>query len=854
MATSGDSKGKKYATLKEDIHAERRNRYQTFPPSDSIEETNRPQSDNDLQTEDTKEPKPLLHIAGDFSISERRSSQDVGMDWQLTSTSDLSVNNSENLEEYEQFAGLDQKVILQAVVFIEDAYKYRSISHKVDTDVLRYYRLYLSSLVNVLRMTVIFVLHMLAFFEFPSSLTWTSDIRYRGDRIFVACGITQSIELICLLLLLADTIIMGYFMGWDYLKHHKWLLASLFIIGFSLIDWTVSVSLGCHEYIRFRRIVRPFFILQNSSLMKKTIHCLKRTLPEVASVLLLLALHLYIFTLFGMLLFPKPIRDIHGNITDTVNSINDDVNTTNDSVIDSTEGQQYFKTLLHSFMSLLVLLTTANNPDVMMPAYSENRFYAVFFLVFLCIGLYCFMNMLTAVIYNRFRGYFLNSMQSSYFRRKLGVRAAFEVLRRKKSAFRHSSSLSTVRQVSTIKYQDINVGVGHLVVRELIEQVHVSANVKTALKEAFKQKPSAVYSSTDFQNLFEELNQEELVREKPDVRWFENPRLVMIQKVFTHRFFSYFGSFIAFLNVFLISMQLQMQYDKSLTASDSSLGVINFIFIIYYVIEQSVKLWAMGWKRFVYDRGNIFDAVITIALAIGETVNAIENGVPIYGIGVHDTLMLWNIIRIINILIMVRLLRIIPHIPAMSIVASTIFDLVKNMKAFFGILVVFYYSFAIVGMELFHDVIIYQGNQTNGSEIVYECGTYQQLNYWANNFDDFAASLVVLWDIMVVNNWHVFLEAYSKATSSWAYIFFIIWWLLSVVIVLNLFTALILENFIIKWDKNSLASRNRSNTEDLEEANHLLSLHQMFRDSLQEPSENELLVELNSHHYLHLDN
>ena len=52
---------------------------------------------------------------------------------------------------------------------------------------------------------------------------------------------------------------------------------------------------------------------------------------------------------------------------------------------------------------MLVLLTTANFPDVMLPAYQSNRLYAFYFMIFLLLGLFLFLNLLLAIIYSRFR-------------------------------------------------------------------------------------------------------------------------------------------------------------------------------------------------------------------------------------------------------------------------------------------------------------------------------------------------------------------------------------------------------------------------------------------------------------------
>ncbi|CAG5119483.1 unnamed protein product, partial [Candidula unifasciata] len=196
------------------------------------------------------------------------------------------------------------ETFLQAVVFVEDAYYYRSIQHNIEARHLWLYRKYHSTVVIIFRHTVITLLHLLAFVEYPSSLTITSDPRLQAERTTWPCWLTQLIEFVCLALLLADNSVRAYLVGRYYFVRQIWDMGAILIISISFIDWTVSSALSCQELIRFRRILRPYFILQNSSLMKKIVNCLRRTLPEVMSILLLLALHLYVFTLFGMLLFP----------------------------------------------------------------------------------------------------------------------------------------------------------------------------------------------------------------------------------------------------------------------------------------------------------------------------------------------------------------------------------------------------------------------------------------------------------------------------------------------------------------------------------------------------------------------
>ncbi|TNN70105.1 Two pore calcium channel protein 2 [Liparis tanakae] len=213
-------------------------------------------------------------------------------------------------------------------------------------------------------------------------------------------------------------------------------------------------------------------------------------------------------------------------------------------------------------------------------------------------------------------------------------------------------------------------------------------------------------------------------------------------------------------------------------------------------------------------------------------------------------------VRLINMLIVFRFLRIIPDIKLMALVASTLLDLVKNLRAYAGILMVVYYMFALFGIWLFEGVIkpppemsvISNTSMENiTSNYSMQCGTYEQLEYWPNNFDDFAAANVLLYNVMIVNNWQAFLEVYSRHTTGWSKIYFVCWWLTSSVMWVNLFVAVILENFIYKWDRSHSCS-----VTEVERIRYETSVQFMFREQIKEPTEEELLCQLNQHPHLHL--
>ncbi|XP_046926677.1 two pore channel protein 2 isoform X3 [Lynx rufus] len=702
----------------------------------------------------------------------------------------------------------------QAAVFIEDAIQYRSINHRMDARSMWLYRLYYSNTFQwTLSLTISLIL-LLAFIETPSSLTSTADVRFRSAPWDPPCGLTESVEALCLLVFVADVSVKSYLVGWAQFRKNPWLLAYLAVLVVSLADWIVSLSLVCQEPLRIRRLFRPFFLMQNSSMMKKTLKCIRSSLPEMASVVLLLALHLCVFTMLGMLLFTGEKQD---------------------------DGQDrerltYFRNLPEALTSLLVLLTTANNPDVMTPAYSKNRAYAIFFIVFTLIGSLFLMNLLTAIIYNQFRGYLMKSFQTSLFRRRLGARAAYEVL----------SSMSTRGEA-----HPRGVGVDPQDFLQVLQRVQLDSHQKPVIMEKVRSYGGDLLSAEEFQKLFNEFDKR-VIKERPPRPEYRSPFLRSAQFLFSHRYFDYLGNLIALGN--LVSISVFLVFDADVLPGDRDdfvLGILNCVFILYYVLELLLKAFALGLRRYLSYSSNVFDGLLTVVLLVLEisTLAVYRFPHPGWKPEMLGLLSLWDMARLVNMFIVFRFLRIIPSMKLMALVASTILDLIKNMRAFGGILVVVYYVFAILGINLFRGVVVAPGNGSlapdNSSA---PCGSFEQLEYWANNFDDFAAALITLWNVMVVNNWQVFLDAYRRFSGPWSKMYFVLWWLVSSVIWVNLFLALILENFLHKWDRRAHLQSLAGDPDTCCQ----VTVDLLFRDVLEEPTEEELLERLSCHPHLRL--
>ncbi|CBY33072.1 unnamed protein product [Oikopleura dioica] len=651
---------------------------------------------------------------------------------------------------------------------------------------MKLYRLYHSTSMRIFRGFIMFTLLFLAFLEDPNSLTITPDpTNEKYVRPEVPRGLTESLEIICLLVIGAFGILETWLVGIKTMKKKPWMIFVLTSVFISIVDIIISLHVPAYTY-RLRRLLRPFIFIQSSSMMKKLLKSVILTVPEILGVLLLLGFHLYFFTMIGMLILPP--------------SPNDPLS--DDEWLSNPTG---FEALDTAIISLLVLLTTANNPDVMMPSYKQNRFCSIFFIVFSFVGTFLIMNLLTAVIYNQFRGFLQRTLQNSLKRRQLAFVGSFCKLIEAENIV--DEEFNRDKEHVDIKYSTIKSSLS-LVSNDI-------ANFPKALSNLDNEDRLTL---SQYKQLLKQLSYK-TKRDAPVSVQTRYPRLRPLQKKIIHPNFDHIGNAIAIINAISLVILAHSFLELTLIlVALKKLRIFNLAISVFYLLEQIMKMWAYG-IIFCQRLDFLFDSFVAASLIIIQTLLEIE--INKSNVTDKTTELLWIFSRIVNILITIRLLRILPKMKVLNLVTSSLVDTLKNLKHVAGILVAAFYLFAIVGnlsFGQFQDELL--KNET-------ACGTYSQLDYYSNNFNDFWASVVTLWDLLVVNNWQVFLHKFSKI-STWTQVYFVLWWLSSSVIILNIFVALILDNFINRWER----AQNRCAEE---ETPMNITMMEMYEDNLKNP-------------------
>uniref|UniRef100_A0A2K6S0D0 Two pore segment channel 1 n=1 Tax=Saimiri boliviensis boliviensis TaxID=39432 RepID=A0A2K6S0D0_SAIBB len=413
-------------------------------------------------------------------------------------------------------------------------------------------------------------------------------------------------------------------------------------------------------------------------------------------------------------------------------------------------------------------------PDVMMPSYSRNPWSCVFFIVYLSIELYFIMNLLLAVVFDTF-----NDIEKRKFK---------SLLLHKRTAIQHAYRLLvSQRRPAGISYRQFE-GLMRFY------KPRMSARERYLTFKALNQNNTPLLSLKDFYDIYEVAALKWKAKKNRE-HWFDElPRTALlifkgINILVKSKAFQYFMYLVVAVNGVWILVETFMLKGGNFFSKHVPWSYL--VFLTIYGVELFLKVAGLGPVEYLSSGWNLFDFSVTVFAFLGLLALAL-NMEPFYFIVVLRPL---------------QLLRLFKLKERYRNVLDTMFELLPRMASLGLTLLIFYYSFAIVGMEFFFGILFpnccntstvadaYRWrNHTVGNRTVVEEGYY-----YLNNFDNILNSFVTLFELTVVNNWYIIMEGVTSQTSHWSRLYFMTFYIVTMV-VMTIIVAFILEAFVFRMN------------------------------------------------------
>ncbi|XP_030794161.1 two pore calcium channel protein 1 isoform X2 [Rhinopithecus roxellana] len=577
----------------------------------------------------------------------------------------------------------------------------------------------------------------------PSSPTHNWEMNYQEAAIYLQVHAT--LELFALMVVVFELCMKLRWLGLHTFIRHKRTMVKTSVLVVQFVE-AIVVLVRQMSHVRVTRALRCIFLVdcRYCGGVRRNLRQIFQSLPPFMDILLLLLFFMIIFAILGFYLFsPNP-------------------------------SDPYFSSLENSIVSLFVLLTTANFPDVMMPSYSRNPWSCVFFIVYLSIELYFIMNLLLAVVFDTF-----NDIEKRKFK---------SLLLHKRTAIQHAYRLLvSQRRPAGISYR-------HFEGLMRFYKPRMSARERYLTFKALNQNNTPLLSLKDFYDIYEVAALKWKAKKNRE-HWFDElPRTALlifkgINILVKSKAFQYFMYLVVAVNGVWILVETFMLKGGNFFSKHVPWSYL--VFLTIYGVELFLKVAGLGPVEYLSSGWNLFDFSVTVFAFLGLLALAL-NMEPFYFIVVLRPL---------------QLLRLFKLKERYRNVLDTMFELLPRMASLGLTLLIFYYSFAIVGMEFFCGIVFpnccntstvadaYRWrNHTVGNRTVVEEGYY-----YLNNFDNILNSFVTLFELTVVNNWYIIMEGVTSQTSHWSRLYFMTFYIVTMV-VMTIIVAFILEAFVFRMN------------------------------------------------------
>jgi len=222
------------------------------------------------------------------------------------------------------------------------------------------------------------------------------------------------------------------------------------------------------------------------------------------------------------------------------------------------------------------------------------------------------------------------------------------------------------------------------------------------------------------------------------------------------------------------------------------------LFVSVYCMEVLIKLGTMGLFQYWKDFNNRSDFVLTAVNLIGSVWLATDPE----NIAIHRYVLILRLIRIIDLM---------DNFEDFELIFATFTRLIPQFAVVIGVLITLFYFYAEIGVFLFGGLVKHESAGLPPDLIGSD---YAKSDYFDYNFNDFGMAFVVLFELLIGNNWNTTQDGFIRLTNEGARVFFISFYFLAVLITLNLVVALILDAFVAEFTKKIVPESEETTDEE----------------------------------------
>lgn len=206
--------------------------------------------------------------------------------------------------------------------------------------------------------------------------------------------------------------------------------------------------------------------------------------------------------------------------------------------------------------------------------------------------------------------------------------------------------------------------------------------------------------------------------------------------------------------------------------------LMNMIFSTIFFIEMVLKLLALGFKNYIKDSFNIFDAVVVILSSIDIAVMFLFYGKDS---GSNSAISALRAFRLLRIFKLAKTWKDFQEL------LKTIGNTLKDISNFSILLLIFMFTYTLLGLEVFSGKVKF--NEMNEPDLVNGVSPY-------SNFDDFLLGITSVFIVLANDGWTIiFFDHYRSVGKVISVFYFLSLLIIGNYILLKLFLSILLKNF-----------------------------------------------------------